>query len=72
MILMMYRTHEAGQPELVPLNPDFSDEEFTQFVGKVAETVKKLGRGGYEPLSVTLQVLSVNSGTVESLGKFEV
>ena len=70
MILMIYRTYESGQPEIVSLNRNFTDEEFAQFVGKVAQTVSTLGKSGYEPASLTFQPFSVEGGHVTSLGEF--
>lgn len=71
MLLMIYRTYGDGQPALMSLNRNFTDEEFVQFVGRVAQVTKALGRSGYEPAALTIQVISVDSGTAVALGEFE-
>ena len=71
MVLMIYRTYEYGEPVLIPVERESSDEQLAATIGQLVETIKKVQASGYDRTSVTVQVLAVGDEGVTTLGKFE-
>ncbi len=57
MIVMIYRTYEAGTPALLSLSPNFTDEQFVAFVQGLADAINQAQVSNYDRTAVTLTVL---------------
>lgn len=58
MIVMVYRTYEAGTPALLSLSPNFTDEQFVAFVQGLADVINAAQVSNYDRTPVTLNVLA--------------
>ena len=61
-IVMIYQTYNSYEPELLSLQPNFTDAQFVAFMEKLGAAIKRAQAGGYERHSVTMQVLTNEDG----------